>query len=223
MYSQKELYSFFGIFLLIAHLLFSYGCNILDSEGGSEPIDEKILFIKYDKTISEICSINPDGTDFQIVASNDYASDGTHGGYHDAKWSPNKSRIVITVGSKMMDVSPSLWLMDNEGRLLSQLTSADESRIAYISGNYVVGSQIKQMNSDGSGEEVLVDTLARYVTVRWSPDGDKIAFAKMKKLDGYNSYEEGSDIFVLDILSGTVERLTNFAADSVIVYIQDWK
>ena len=101
--------------------------------------------------------------------------------------------------------------------------SADESRIAYISGNYVVGSQIKQMNSDGSGEEVLVDTLARYVTVRWSPDGDKIAFAKMKKLDGYNSYEEGSDIFVLDILSGTVERLTNFAADSVIVYIQDWK
>jgi Tol biopolymer transport system component len=327
MYYQKKIYISFGFVLSIAFFLLSCKNSTVDPNGGSGSADERILFIKYYEAVSEICSIKPDGTDPQIIASNDYAGEGTHGGYHEVMWSPNKSRLVITVASKMADASSALWLMDNDGRLLRELTSdgaaphwssdgntilfsrwsdyytinvntkseksvlkadaftswgsadwssdgkyiltqeelywyndegklassdrevvllqisdgeriqltntdthdggaqwsPDESKIAYMSGNYIMGSQIKLMNSDGSGDEILVDTLARYVTIRWSPNGDKIAFAKKKKLEGYDNYEEGSDIYVLDIISGTVERLTNFAADSIIVYIQDWK
>jgi len=313
----------------IALLLFSCGDSGVGPTGG--PGDERILFIRYYDSASEICSIKPDGTDFQIIASPDPESKLLGGGYHSAQWSPNKSRLVITGASIWMDAPSSLWLMDNDGDLLYQLTSdgssphwssdgneilfsrwmftssagfytinvntllerlalkadefsswgnadwssdgkyiitqeelywyndegkltssdrevvllklfngeriqltdndvndggahwsPDESKIVYTSGNYTTCIQIKLMNSDGSGEETLVDTLALYSSSCWSPGGDKIAYSK-SEMEGYAKYARGSDIFVIDIVSGEVEQLTNFAADSIIVYVQDWK
>jgi Tol biopolymer transport system component len=315
----------------IALLLYSCKNSLIDPQEG--PADERILFIKYDDTITGICSIKPDGTDLQTIASHNTAGEYLPEVYFEAQWSPDKSYIAIVGGPiESLEYFP-IWLMDNQGNLLYRLTwngsspnwssdgneilfsrrrdyfsflvdyyivnihtlnerlvlkadslcwanadwsadgnyvltneqyywyneegkqevsdqevvllqlsngerlqltdtdmmdagarwSPDESKIVYISGRYTLGYQIKLMDSDGSGEETLVDTLAGYNTTRWSPIGDKIAFAKKEKLEGYAQYAKGSDIFVLDIISGTVEQLTHFASDSIIVYVQDWK
>jgi Tol biopolymer transport system component len=315
----------------VAFLLFSCEDSIVDPQGG--PADERILFIKFDNTITEICSIKPDGTDLQTIVSHNTAGEFLREGYHEAQWSPDKSYIAIVGGPiESLEYFP-IWLMDNQGNLLYRLTwngysphwssdgseilfarsrdyfsflsdyyivnvntlserqvvkadsfvwvnadwsadgnyiltsemylwinedgkldnsdlevvliqisnkerqlltdtdvmdsggrwSPDESKIAYISGRYTQGSQIKLMNSDGTGKTTLVDTVAQYNTLHWSPDGDKIAFNKVEKLEGYCKYARGSDLFVLDINSGAIKQLTNFAADSIQVYVQDWK
>ncbi len=317
----------------IALLFYSCENNSLDPNGPPGPTEERILFIKYDDTVSEICSIKPDGADIQTIASHDMAGEYIYEGYFEASWSPNKSLIAIKGGPReSLEFNP-LWLMDNEGNLIKRLTSngaaphwssdgneilfsratyptsvisdyyiinvhtlserivlgadpsywwggidwsadgqyiltdeeypsvneegegyytdreiiqlqlnggdkihltdndiqdggaqwsPDESKIVYISGNYTTGTQIKLMNSDGSGNETLVDSLALYNTVCWSPDGAKIAYNK-SEMEGYAKYEEGSDIYVLNIDSGTVKQLTNYADESIIVYVQDWK
>jgi Tol biopolymer transport system component len=120
----------------------------------------------------------------------------------------NGERLQLT-DTDMMDFEPR-W-------------SPDESKIVYISGRYTWGYQIKLMNSDGTGKTTLVDTLAGYNTLRWSPDGDKIAFNKWAKLEGDYNYAKGSDIFVLDLNSGAINKLTNFESDSIFVTVQDWK
>ena len=109
----------------IALLLCSCGDSGVGPTGG--PTDERILFIRYNDSVSEICSIKPDGTEFQIIASPDQESKLLGGGYHSAQWSPSKSRIVITGASSWMDAPSSLWLMDNDGNLLRQLTSNGSS------------------------------------------------------------------------------------------------
>jgi Tol biopolymer transport system component len=320
------------VILSISFLIFSCEDSIVDPK--EVPTGEHILFIKKDRTIIEICYIKPDGSDLQVIANHDVAGEFVHQGYQEAKWSPNKSQIVISGGPNESLESNPLWLMDNEGNLLKQLTtnggsptwrsdgdeilfvrpmhptsviidyytinvrtlnerlvlsadsffwwseadwssdgqyiltneeypyineegegdytdreivqirlsngekiqltdndvqdggarwSPDESQIVYASGSYVSGHQVKLINSDGTGEITILDTLASYGSFAWSPIGDKIAFTKRKKLEGWINYEEGSDIFVYDMISGEVEQLTNFAVDSIHVYVQDWK
>jgi Tol biopolymer transport system component len=298
--------------------------SIVDPKGGEGFGDERILFTKYYNSVSEICTIKPDGTDLQIIASNNRKVEGMHGGYLEAKWSPDKDRIVVTTASIRIDDSNSIWLMDNEGNIGSQLTSdgfgpnwsgdgntilfsrsgdfntinistmseflvlqgddmgswgradwssdgkyllteedrgsenelyrrnddivlldiftakrtyltdsdmmefaaqwsPDESEIAYTSGRLEPGYQIKLMNSDGSSKTTLVDTLARYNSLCWSPDCKKIVFNKHDKLEQASDYAKGSDLFVLDINSSAITQLTHFNADSVRVSVQDWK
>ena len=246
------------------------------------------------------------------------------GGYFGAKWSPDKDRIVITAASRRIDDYPSLWLMDNEGNLGSQLTSdgfgpnwsgdgntilffregdcytinvnslseslllkadeggpwrggdwssdgkylltheergseselyqtsddivlleistrektilsesdmndfeaqwcPDESMIAFVSGRYGPGYQINLMNSDGSSETTLTDTLANYNSICWSPNGNKIVYMKQDKLEYDYQYAKGSDLFVLDINSRAITQLTHFNVDSIRVWSRDWK
>jgi Tol biopolymer transport system component len=104
----------------VALLLYSCKNSLTDPQGG--PADERILFIKFDNTITEICSIKPDGTDPQIIASYNTAGEFLRQGYHEAQWSPDKSLIVITGGpNEALEFYP-LWLMDNQGNLLYRLT-----------------------------------------------------------------------------------------------------
>ncbi len=323
---------YIGIALLIALQLYACEGSLTDPPAG--PAEERILFIKHDHSIKEICTIKPNGTDLQIIASHDHAGEFIRQGYNEARWSPDKSHIAIKGGpSESLEFEP-IWLMDNQGNLLYRLTwnggcinwssdgkeilfskrtgyfsitsdyyiinvqtsverlalkadtsfwwggasdwssdgqylltdeeylyineqgeneysdreiiiiqlsdgekiqltdndvqdgggkwSPDESQIIYVSGKYTSGYQIKLMKSDGSDIETLVDTLASFGSVCWSPKGDKIAYSK-SEMEGYAKYAQGSDIYVLDLNSGKVDQLTNFAADSVIVSIQDWK
>ena len=43
------------------------------------------------------------------------------------------------------------------------------------------------------------------------------------KILGYNNYEEGSDIFVIDLISCNMEQLTNFIAGFIVTYFKDWQ
>jgi len=326
---------FFYILVLhsITFLLVSCG-SIVDPMGVPGSSEERILFLKVDRALTEICSIKPDGTDIQTIASHDMAGEFVGQGYYDAKWSPDKRRIAIKGGPrKSIEYNP-LWLMDNDGNLIKRLTSnggiphwsndgneilfarptharsvlvdyyiinihtlserlalsaeppywwggvdwssdgqyiltnqenpydneeggsdfadteiiqlhlhdgekiqltsndvrdygaiwsPDEFQIVYSSGGNLEGYQVKLMNSDGSGETTIIDTLASYGAFNWSPNGDKIAFTKVKKLDGWMNYAQGSDLFVYDMISGEVKQLTNFAADSIHVFVKDWK
>jgi len=321
------------IVLAFSVILMLYSCEGLLTDPLRGPSDERILFIKFDDTITEICSIRPDGNDPYTITRHNTAGEYIRQGYHHAQWSPDKRRIAIVGGPRESHEVYPIWLMDNQGNLIYRLTwnghspnwssngneilfsrrrdyfsllvdyyivnvhslyerqvikadsfswsgsdwstdgnyvltheqyywideegkqrnsdqevvllkmstkdklqltdtdamdfgaqlSPDDSKIVYISGKYGSGYQIKLMNADGSDKSTLVDTLAAYNTIRWSPDGDKIAYNKRDKLDGYVNYAEGSDIFVIDVNSGEIKQLTNFAADSIIVYVQDWK
>jgi Tol biopolymer transport system component len=327
----RKILLYISLIFSVAFILYSCKSSLIGPQEG--PADERVLFIKIANTITEICSIKPDGTDLRIIASHNTAGEFIREGYGNVEWSPDKSMIVVEGGPRNDPEILPLWLMDNQGNLLYRLTwnghspnwssdgteilfvrnrdyfslltdyyivkinnlkerlvfksdsllwtgpdwsangeyalateryiwydeegkwnqddaevvliqlsnkkklsftdndlndfepqwSPDESRIAYISGRYTWGYQIKLMNSDGSSKTVLIDTLAGYNTLRWSPDGDKIAFNKWAKLEGDYKYAKGSDIFVLDINSGAINQLTNFESDSIFVTVHDWK
>ncbi len=318
---MKTLYCL-SLAVLCIILFNSCGNSILDNN--DELTSERILFIKQDGTITQICSIKPDGTDIQTIASHDNAGIFLREGYYEAVWSPDKKYIAVTGGpAESLEYTP-IWLMDNNGNLVRRLTwnghspswksngieiifarrrgyeihildyyslnintleenviliadnvlwlgpdwsangenvmfsesspdkdlkvtvlqlsnndylrlaesesmdfgarwSGDESKIAYISGRYGPGYKIMQMENDGSNKTVIVDTLAGYNNIVWSPNDDKITFSRQKKLEREYKYAEGSDIIMMDIGTGETKQLTNFAADSVLVTVQDWK
>jgi Tol biopolymer transport system component len=60
------------------------------------------------------------------------------------------------------------------------------------------------MNADGSDERRLTDDPAYDVLGTWSPDGEKVAFARIRN-DGGDDY----DLFVVDVDSGTPVQLTD--------------
>jgi dipeptidyl aminopeptidase/acylaminoacyl peptidase len=328
-YRKTTLY--IGMVFSVAVLFYSCKNSFTNPQDG--PTEGRILFIKSSDDKSEICSIKPDGTDLQIIASHSTVGEFLPEVYIEAQWSPDKSYIAIVGGPKESPEYSPIWLMDNQGDLLYRLTwngyslhwssdgseilfarsrdyssflsdyyivnintlservivkadsiiwvnadwsadgnyiltsemylwineagklensdlevvliqisdkerqlltdtdvmdsgaqwSPDESKIAYISGIYTQGYQIKLMNNDGTDKTTLVDTLAGFNTLHWSPDGDKIAFNMVKKLEGYSKYARGSDLFVVDINCAAIKQLTNFATDSIHVYVQDWK
>lgn len=59
-----------------------------------------------------------------------------------------------------------------------------------------------------------------YLYLSWSPDGKKISFSKSDRSQGYNS---DFDIFIIDIQSGNIDRLTDTAQDSISNAVMDWK
>jgi Tol biopolymer transport system component len=313
------------VILSISFLIFSCGSNIAGPQ--DIPKEECILFIRNYDNVSEICSINPDGTDLQIIKS----SSGKE--FLSAQWSPDKRLIAISGGQEVSLEYNTIRLIDNLGNLRKKVThsggspcwssdgneilfsrpkdfksfyidyyivnintlterlvlesdesiwanadwssdgqyiltneeyvytngegdrvysdrevviihladgakiqltdtnimdgearwSPEESKIVYISGKYVTGNQIKLMSYDGSCKEILVDTLALYRSPRWSPDGERIAYSKQEKLDGFANYGPVSDIFVLDLANSEIKQITNFANESTIVHVQDWR
>lgn len=320
-------------FTVLTIFLF-YSCeNGIFNFNYETPAGERILFIKQDGTLSQICSIKPNGTDLQTIASHDMAGEFVRQGYIEAKWSPDKSHLAISGGPSESLIYIPLWLMDNQGTLIKRITpigyspnwsndgneilftrltgpqtviidyyitnintleerlvlkgeiyewanadwshdekyiltqeryywinddgksevsdqeivllqlsngekrqltdtevmdagphwSPDDSKIVYITGKWGYGYQINLMDRDGSNKTTIVDSTALYTSLCWSPSGDRIAFNMSEKLEGSAKYAKDSDIYIYDIYSGGVTRLTNFAADSIKVTVQDWK
>jgi Tol biopolymer transport system component len=64
------------------------------------------------------------------------------------------------------------------------------------------------MNPDGTGERRLTDQPGHDSFPAWSPDGQRIAFASRRAVDG----KVNTDIYVMDAYGSAVKRLTHTSA-----------
>lgn len=121
------------------------------------------------------------------------ASDGSRErilvGGADPDWSPNGRQLVFTRGGEVHVISAS-----RERRLATQAEEArwspDGTKLA------VTGAAIRVINSDGTRERVVVDSVDAEFdhAVDWSPDGRSLVF------------ESHGEIFVTDI-DGSARRV----------------
>ena len=116
-----KLYKLFPTFLLIV-LIFSFCTKNLVNTGNDEE-GERILFIRSSREFSEICTMKPDGSDIKVIKHHNNSDDVYYPeGYMFARWSPDKSKIVVQGGpGSTLEYWP-LWLMDMESNLLYRLT-----------------------------------------------------------------------------------------------------
>lgn len=81
----------------------------------------RILFTRNVKNeLCQICTMKPDGSDLEIISEVEF---GYNIGYIEARWSPDKSKIVVVGGPESSkDIYP-LWLMDMKGNLDKKLAN----------------------------------------------------------------------------------------------------
>jgi Tol biopolymer transport system component len=162
----------------IGLLLFSCGHNVAGPE--DIPTEERILFIRNQDYLSELCSIKPDGTDLQIIKS----SSGKE--YLSAQWSPDKSLIALSggQGGSHTDYNP-LSLVDNLGNLRKKITQNGGSPCWSSDGNEILFSRRQDLFSFyidyyivniNTSEERLVLESNEYIWANadWSYDGQYI-------------------------------------------------
>ena len=331
------------IVLFCSLLLINCEKNPVDNNKSTPPDEERILFIRNVKgKLSQICTMKPDGSGIKVIAHHDYSDDVYYPqGYMFARWSPDKSKIVVQGGpGSTLEYCP-LWLMDMGGNLMYRLIwngntpiwTSDGENVIYSRrrGYFSLTNDIYKININTLNEETLLfaetgppgsnsgyiyqlldilpddntklilneyysyqdstgkqtktdnelliydvlnntkqyltdndleegrakispdgsliaystcnvgspsnnlflmrsngDSLRQltfgstdvYLFFTWSPNGRKIACSKSDQSKGYNPY---SDIFIIDIQTGVVNRLTNTAQDSISNAVMDWK
>jgi Tol biopolymer transport system component len=128
-------------------------------------------------------------------------------------WSPDGSRIVLTVqlngGQYLatMDVASGQVNLVNPAGIQGREPSYDPTgqKIIYVSHDL---KSIRQVNADGTGQKVRVSSATALGHPTFSPDGKKIAYHRIVGL-GY------PDIFVKNLVDGSVKRLTSVAASDI--------
>jgi len=84
--------------------------------------DEQILFIRnIGSKYSQICTLKPDGSELDIISQTEFGYNNI--GYQEARWSPDKSKIVVVGGPQSSpDIWP-LWLMNMNGDFIQKLAN----------------------------------------------------------------------------------------------------
>ena len=118
--------------------------------------EELILFTKYvySSSSNELCVMRPDGSNLQVI--------GRHG-YSRARWSPDKSKIVIVGNSGTMRDVSLIWIMDMNGQLHNCLTWSgtnplwfhNEDRILYQETIFGSTGRVYSINIDGTDEKLI--------------------------------------------------------------------
>ena len=215
------------------------------------PDGTQIAFVEF----NQIFKMNIDGSG-KTQLTFDTPPDARGIALLDPDWSHDGSRIAFVIkkgvpGCERSDKN--IYTMDADGTGRVKVTqpcgqgnegpdwSADGTKIVFWSNRFgftdAPDGRIYVINADGSGETLLSDGGAAEYFPKWSPDGQKIAYARGNAIwvmgpDGSNPeilYEsdkfpalplwspDGSqllftmdtEIYLLDVATGTVTNLTN--------------
>jgi len=179
-----------------------------------------------DQRLTEIYVMRADGTDNRRLTRNE-ALDGS------PSWSPDGGRIAFTHITQpgTPTAGSGIVVLELESGRETEVTrvefptfaaspawSPDGSQIAFTRSSAGAGFQnpstgIYLVTPEGRGMRELVDG---GVGPAWSPDGTRIAFTSYRDRFGRTCFHECStsgEIYVLDVGSGEVERLTESKAD----------
>jgi len=114
--------------ILICLSFFIVSCEKNPINNQNHKDDEQILFIRnIGSEYSQICILKPDGSDLDIISQTEFGYNNI--GYQEARWSPDKSKIVIVGGPQSsLDIWP-LWLIDIDGNSAQNLCANGVSPI----------------------------------------------------------------------------------------------
>ncbi len=173
----------------------------------------KIAYVRNVDNQSEIYTVNPDGSG--ITRLTDSPGRDTA-----PAWSPDGSRIVFE-SDRGSDTGVDVYVMDADGSNPTRLTetgmnltpswSPDGTKIVF-SSHRDDGEGIFVMNSDGSGETLLLSDPSLYSTPVWSPQGTTIAFDSERDDSGCTQGPCNYDVFVMNADGSGVVRLTDSPA-----------
>ena len=158
---------------------------------------DKIVFVCFPdgQTHSEVCTINPDGSDLRRLTEIPKRKDWP-------TWSPDKKTIAFGNANK-------LWLMDADGsnlRVLKEDFSFDLRTAWSPDGRKIAYGEIFAINiiDIHTKEEILLKLgqhLVKIKEVAWSPDGHQFAFAADADLPT-------RDIYVVNVDGTDLRQLT---------------
>ncbi len=83
-----------------------------------------------------------------------------------------------------------------------------KSQLAYVGSNKEIRQAIIICEKDGSGCRLVTTCPDRITYLRWSPDGERLAYATEESSLGY------SELFVIDCSGNAKKRLARFEAES---------
>jgi len=143
-----------------------------------EPVQDKILFFRMVETdedythITELCTINPDGTELTVLVSGYYLTNGYSPDvlyFIGARWSPDLECIATSGGPGATFVTYAgyvpMWLLSPDGTFLENIVSSESGSIlkwlddeTLVYEKYSTNNTLNSYNINTSDIEELYDT-----------------------------------------------------------------
>lgn len=174
--------------------------------GGTLPIPQEKLIFRCLLGGTELCTMNPDGSEKGFITSQPAVGDNDPEVSPDGRWIAWTQRnedifVMRSDGTGMFE------LLDEEGVFMAPTWSPDGEKLAFtceLPGPPMVEG-ICIANSDGSGLNVLLE-FEDPRWPKWSPDGESIMFHHVEL-----NFNE--DLYILDVDSLTTVNITDTLSD----------